>query len=100
MNCFQNKDKEKGSWEVSRAWEVKGSLEGGRGGVLTQWRAGIPPLSPCSGDPAPRKLELSLYNDALEKEGKARFQLQPKLPDNYLGAENTIILTRPTLCSD
>ena len=41
-------------------------VEGG-GGVLTQWRDGIPPLSRCSGDPEPRKLELSLYNDdALE----------------------------------
>ena len=46
MDFFQNKGREKGSWEVSRAWEVKGSLEVGRGGVLTQWRDGIPPLSP------------------------------------------------------
>ena len=29
--------------------------------------------------PAPSKLELSLHNDALEKERESRFQLQPKL---------------------
>ena len=45
---------------------VRCKVEGG-GGVLTQWRDGIPPLSRCSGDPEPSRLELSLYNsDALE----------------------------------